>query len=577
MLRDKTFVVNNLHTSSVSRFTGGLSIGSVNDRACLVVLPDGEARNPDAILEAARSSGVDPNRLRIQLHGRALAAAARGSAKSLAAAAQALLRAGLVSTVVTDAEAHALPPLQSAGGVWRDGERLSLLVHGRPYGPPAGVALLFVFADLGRSDRAPNPADQQPAGSFRQQLLRATLPVVDVVWTGGRVRVSLRSMTWRGLSRRSLSGADNLIQVLGTLAHDATGTVVDSGFMGQDLAVQPPQGMLEPLEGIDRDRSALFDRYSATAALAWERGIYPAAASGQVAPVGGAATRPAGVCEARAFFSAPAPARSSSEIPWIRGGLKSHIRRSLWPWFAAPPFLTFWLFSRSDGHETVLFLGGIAFAVSGLVSIVVGFRSLAQRERVRAIPLSRVRSMSMGAVGLVGRVAAIASFKAPYSRAECVWYRFEVRQDRGDAGAGDSLYRTIEEGTSGDVPFLLRDDTGSVLVQPSGAEVDVDPETFPLDDRTRAIEWAVGVGAQVFVNGFAQRRSTDSSGPRPTVLPDRDDVFVGSGPDTPLTIAQKSRAEEVDRLSHRSYWPIAAGTAYLMVALLLWVSVRSLR
>jgi hypothetical protein len=158
-----------------------------------------------------------------------------------------------------------------------------------------------------------------------------------------------------------------------------------------------------------------------------------------------------------------------------------------------------------------------------------------------------------------------------------VWYRFEVRQDRGAAGAGDSLYRTIEEGTSGDVPFLLRDDTGSVLVQPSGAEVDVDPETFPLDDRTRAIEWAVGVGAQVFVNGFAQRRSTDSSGPRPTVLPDRDDVFVGSGPDTPLTIAQKSRAEEVDRLSHRSYWPIASGTAYLMVALLLWVSVRSLR
>ncbi len=548
----------------------------MEDRACLLVLPDGAATQSDAVLEAARSTGLDPGSLRIHLNGRALAAAARGSIEKLSHAAQALTGAGLASVVVTDEEARALPRLELAGGVLSEGDRLSLLVHGRPYGPPSGVPLLFVVGDLGRGDPVSISADLQPAASFRQRLLRASFPVVDVAWTGGRLRVSLPDMTWRGLSGHGLSSAENLARMLGTLGANAAGTVVDLGFAGQDLPVDPNRPPFEPMEGVDRERMELFDRYAAAAALAWEKGIYPVAGPGQVAPVGSIGRALVSACDARTFFSAPARGRSAPTIPWVRGGRASHVRRLLWPWLVAPPALTLWLIFRLHEPGPALLLGGAAFAVCGLASVAVGLQALARREKVRAVPLSKVRSMPMGAVGLVGRVVAIAPFRAPYSRAECVWYRFEIRQNRGDGSAVD-MYRTLEKGTSGDVPFLLHDDTGSVLVQPVDAEVDSDPETFLLDQTTIAIEWALAVGVRVFVSGFAQRRSTDSSGAKPAVLPDRDDVFVGSGPDTPLTIAVRSRAEEVHRLSHRFHWPIAVGAAYLMVAVLLWVSVRSVQ
>ena len=543
----------------------------MNDRCRLLVLPTGPNPNSEAILEAARTGGLDSHTLRIQLNGQALAAAARGSAQKLQPAALALSAAGLKAAVVTDAEVHALAPIQVAGGVSSDGDRLSLLVHGRPYGPPPGVPLLFVLADLGQGERALNPADQQPTGTVRQRLLRATLPVVDVVWKGGRVRVSMRGMTWRGLPRHSLSGADNLIQTLGTLAHEAAGTAVDFGFVGQDLALDPPRGTLEPIEGVNRERSHLFDRYAAAAALAWEKGLYPGARQGEVAPVAGGAVG-ADIREARAFFASIARPRAAPAIPWLRRGSPSRVRWSPWPWLVGPPLATFLLFLRLRSIETVGFLSGMAFAVGGLVSILVGLRALSLRERVRSVPLSKVRSMSMGSVGLAGKVIAIAPFKAPYSRAECVWYRFEVRTFTAEAGPAP-LYRTIGEGTSGDVPFLLEDDTGSVLVQPANAEVDCDPETFALADGTGAVEWTIPVGARAFVSGFAQRRSTDSASEGPVVRADRDDVFVGSDPQAPLTIALRSRSEEVRSLSRRSTWPVVAGAAYLIVALILWLGV----
>jgi hypothetical protein len=361
----------------------------MNDRACLVVLPDGSAKNPDAILEAARSSGLDPNRLRIQLNGRALAAAARGSAKDLAAA----------------------------------------------------------------------------------------------------------------------------------------------------------------------------------AAIAWGRGLYPPASPGEVASVGvAAAAAPAlaRAVRARSFFVTPGPARAPSPVPWVRRGRAAHVRLRLWPWLALGPAALVFVPQR---------LCAIGLALAGGVAVGLGLRALSLSEKLRSVAVSKVRSMAMGLVQISGRTAATASLKAPYSRCECVWYRFAVKS-RVEYFEGRETWRTISEGSSADMPFLVEDGTGSVLVQPADAEVDVEPDTIAPDDLTLVTEWVLAAGAPVFVTGFAQRRSTDSSEARAvnTAPPDHDDVFVGSGPDVPFTIATRSRGLEQNRLQREALFSVVVGGAYLVAALVLWLA-----
>jgi hypothetical protein len=81
------------------------------------------------------------------------------------------------------------------------------------------------------------------------------------------------------------------------------------------------------------------------------------------------------------------------------------------------------------------------------------------------------------------------------------------------------------------------------------------------------------------VTGFAQRRSTDSSEARAAnaAPPDHDDVFVGSGPDMPFTIATRSRGLEQNRLQREALFGVVIGGAYLVAALVLWLAFSPLK
>lgn len=536
------------------------------------MLPEVSAADPGPILEAARAAGLDPNRLRIQLKGRALAAAARGQAGHLAGAARALQAAGLKTAVFTDAEAHALPALQVAGGVAADGEGgVTLRVHGRPLGPPAGVPLLIVVADLGR-ERARGAAEARPGDSLRQRVLRAVFPVADVIWPEGRVRVALKGMAWLGLPGLGLSAPANFLRLLEALAQRSAGTVVDLGFVGQDLAIDPLRGALEALEGADRERMSLFDRYSAAAALAWARGLYPGAPAGEVATVGASASAAVGLARsvtAKHYFAMPGTGPAPSKVPWLRHGHAAHVRLRIWPWLALGPVALLIVPHR---------LSVIGLALAGCVAVGLGLRALSLSERLRSLPLSKVRSMVMGLVQISGRAAATAALKAPYSHTECVWFCFEVK-DRETYGEDRERWRTIAEGSSSDLPFLVEDPTGSVLVQPADAEIEVEPDTIALDGDMVAREWVLPAGAPVFVTGFAQHRSTDPGQARDgqAMALDRDEVFIGSGPNAPLTIGMASRGQEQARLRREFVLGAALGGGYILAALAIWLAFWPIR
>ena len=531
--------------------------------ASLLLMAGGDPEASRGLEGVAAGHGLDVAMLRIQASSPFLSLIGRGDARRMSGAADALRAGGLLCAAVPESEARGLPRLQIAGGVAPEGSGAVLRVHGKPAGPPQGVPLLFVFGDLGREEGLPEPSAPRPSDTLRQRILRAVFPVVDVVWNEGRIRVALRTMTWRGLPGFSPSAPTNFLHLLEVLAERSAGAVLDLGYRGQDLAVEPGPGSPETLEGCDAATAVLFDRYASAAAVAWRHGLYPASAPGRlVVPADtGGPRNPAEIFRAR-----PSPA-VKSPVPWIRRGRAARVRQTLWPWLS-PGALVLFFFRGTP-------LGIAVLAASGLLAIGLGLRWLRARERVRALPLARVRSAAMGPVQLSGNVVPCAALVAPYARVRAGWYRLEIQERRGDSNRSHA-WTTIQDGGSGDIPFRLDDGTGSILVQPSGAEVDVPPITTPVGPDLRAVEWVIGEGAPIFVLGFAQRRAAgDATAAAPSGTSasgsDADDVFVGSSPGAAFLISHRSREEEKGALSWKFRALVALGFTYMAGALVLWI------
>jgi hypothetical protein len=163
---------------------------------------------------------------------------------------------------------------------------------------------------------------------------------------------------------------------------------------------------------------------------------------------------------------------------------------------------------------------------------------------------------------------------APYSRVRCGWYRLELRQ-RQSVEEGEGRWNSFaERAGSGDLPFWLEDETAAVLVQPAGAEVEVEPNLTVVNEQTEALEWILAEGQTVFVDGFAQRRSTDADSVPPLSgrsVPERDEVFVGSKGTEPMRITAESRAGERSAMTKDFFVGVVVGGLYLLAALVLLI------
>jgi hypothetical protein len=107
---------------------------------------------------------------------------------------------------------------------------------------------------------------------------------------------------------------------------------------------------------------------------------------------------------------------------------------------------------------------------TGLYLFFNGFRLLQRRRLIRDTPVSKIRSASMGMVELNGLAVGPYTLIAPITARPCHYYRTIVwewkRQGRSNAWvkvAAECMH----------VPFFLDDNTGKVMVDPRGAELDL--------------------------------------------------------------------------------------------------------
>lgn len=129
----------------------------------------------------------------------------------------------------------------------------------------------------------------------------------------------------------------------------------------------------------------------------------------------------------------------------------------------------------------------IAGFVVGMVLFFGSFRKFREKRMIENTPTSKVRSLAMGRVEVYGSVLPDkrAEIVAPFSRTKCCYCDWKIEEYKQQGKS--SRWVTSHRGVLGD-HFYLQDDTGTVLVDPEGAEVDipVDFRATQLDDKIRS-------------------------------------------------------------------------------------------
>ncbi len=176
------------------------------------------------------------------------------------------------------------------------------------------------------------------------------------------------------------------------------------------------------------------------------------------------------------------------------GWLALQFFRALLPLGAVP------VSSGSPWKHALLLLGGL-----GLVGY--GFVLLHRKRAIADVPRSRLRSVAMGFAEVSGTARMRTQVMGPYSGIPCVTCRFLAEEEDEDRRG----WRTIESGQSPDW-FVLEDDTGSIVVDPDGANLVLgrDYRTIELAEgwlgrRRRYTEWRLHPGETACVIGTVRR------------------------------------------------------------------------
>jgi hypothetical protein len=137
------------------------------------------------------------------------------------------------------------------------------------------------------------------------------------------------------------------------------------------------------------------------------------------------------------------------------GGLSSVLVRSGFATRSIPPSLLFWL---------------IAGALAGVYLFYRGFCLLQRKRLIQNTPSSKVRSAAMGLVEISGLATGPYTLIAPITGKACYYYRTMVWRWK-QQGKNSSWVKEADESLH--LPFFLEDNTGRLLVNPQGAELDI--------------------------------------------------------------------------------------------------------
>ena len=127
------------------------------------------------------------------------------------------------------------------------------------------------------------------------------------------------------------------------------------------------------------------------------------------------------------------------------------------------------LIHSSSDPTNLLFLCAVGFG-AGIALFVYGFRLLQRRRLILDTPFSKIRSASLGMVEISGLATGPYTMLAPITQRPCYYYRTLVWEWK-QSGKDHSWVKVAAECMH--LPFFIDDNTGRVLVDPRGADLDL--------------------------------------------------------------------------------------------------------
>jgi E3 Ubiquitin ligase len=131
-------------------------------------------------------------------------------------------------------------------------------------------------------------------------------------------------------------------------------------------------------------------------------------------------------------------------------------------------FALLWIYRSSSPAG---FLGWDLFGLgAGVYLSVRGFQLLQRRRLILDTPFSKIRSASMGTVEVNGLAIGPYTIVSPISQHACYFYRTQAWEWK-QSGKNKQWVQVADEAVH--VPFFVDDNSGRVLVDPRGAELDL--------------------------------------------------------------------------------------------------------
>ena len=128
-----------------------------------------------------------------------------------------------------------------------------------------------------------------------------------------------------------------------------------------------------------------------------------------------------------------------------------------------------------DHQNIELAFFSFAFVFAGAILFQYGFLRMSEYLLARNVPRSKIRSAAIGLVEIQGTVVPGQVLTTPYSKSECVYYRSVLQEYRMHyTSSSGSEYRWDTISTdSHRLPFWAKDETGQILIDPTGAEFEI--------------------------------------------------------------------------------------------------------
>ena len=126
-----------------------------------------------------------------------------------------------------------------------------------------------------------------------------------------------------------------------------------------------------------------------------------------------------------------------------------------------------------------------------------------RKRSIEDMPTSKIANAAQGYVELCGTVESAfgTTLTGPITHEPCVWYCYGIDENRGRDNS-----RTIEKGTAG-VPFLIRDETGVCLINPSNAELLCEMCQSWDEGNRHYSEWSIRIGDPIYAIGRYSTRT----------------------------------------------------------------------